>query len=309
MTIGAPLPEKYCSIHSLNNREPLIGSASRTDYWILLEYPHPMSQKALRDNLLPDEIKTYLARLQTSLANSRVLLIRQHNPTNDSPIMLYLADGRDGSGLLYRLPLSRYTDMLEVDIPSIFDRGSLSQYTSPIKHLLLVCTNGKRDACCSKWGLPLYEALERQYAGQVWQSSHLGGHRFAPNLVCIPHGVFYGRVPLVEATSVVERYLSGRITLDFLRGTAAYAPPIQAAEYFLRRETSDDRVGIYRLENFTPVSENQWEISFIDEQTRDIYHLKIETFKTEREIFESCSTPSEMKAVWEYRLSQPILLS
>ena len=44
--------EQFCSIHSRQSQEPLIASAPRTDFWILLEYPYPMSAKALRQNQL-----------------------------------------------------------------------------------------------------------------------------------------------------------------------------------------------------------------------------------------------------------------
>jgi hypothetical protein len=306
MNVNTPHSARYCSIHSRNNREPLFGSAPRTDFWILLEYPHPMSQKALRDNRLPDEIKAYLARLQTTLENSRVLLIRQRRPVNDSSTMLYLADGHDGTEALYKIPLARYTDLLKLDIPLIFNGGTEYLASSSNDHILVVCTNSKRDACCAKWGLPLYQTLEKQYGGQVWQSSHLGGHRFAPNLVCLPHGIYNGRIPPNEAASIADRYFSGRLSLDFFRGRAAYAPPAQAAEYFLRLETGNDRIEAYRLEMFMPVSEHQWEISFTDIQAMNTYRVKIESFQTGKEIFESCNTPAERKEVWEFRLQEPI---
>jgi hypothetical protein len=306
MNIDAPVSESYCSIHSLKNREPLIGSAPRTDFWILLEYAHPMSQKALKENLLPDEINAYLASLQSTITNSRILLIRQRRPAGDSSLALYLADGREGNGFLHKLALARYTDLLKIDVASIFSRGNESPASSGNDRILLVCTNGKRDACCSKWGVALFDTLEKQYSEQVWQSSHLGGHRFAPNLVCLPHGVCYGRVPLDEVTSIADRYLSGRLSLDFYRGLAAYPPPAQAAEYFLRLETRDDHIGSYHLERITPTSEHRWEIVFSDLQAMTTYRVNIETFQTEKEIFESCSKPDERKAVWEFRLQRPI---
>ena len=247
MSAPAPQPTGYCSIESRNNREPLIGSASRTDFWICLEYPHPMSEKALRENRLPEEIKAYLDLLQSTLSNARVLLIRRQRSSQDGALLLYLADGRDPSPLLYKLPLARYTDLLDLDIPAFFTQGGPTLPAPCNEPLFLVCTNGKRDACCSKWGLPAFKTLAQQYGEQVWQSSHVGGHRFAPNLVCLPHGVFYGRVPPGEVSAIARRYSTGLLSLDFYRGRAAYAAPVQAAEYYLRLMTGDETIGAYRL--------------------------------------------------------------
>ncbi len=61
--------------------------------------------------------------------------------------------------------------------------------------ILLVCTNGKRDACCALRGRALMTALAADHAERTWECTHLGGHRFAGNLVCLPHGIVYGRVP------------------------------------------------------------------------------------------------------------------
>ena len=70
--------------------------------------------------------------------------------------------------------------------------SSAPHLTDPI---LLVCTNGRRDACCALRGRALTLALADEHAERTWECTHLGGHRFAANLVCLPHGIVYGRVP------------------------------------------------------------------------------------------------------------------
>jgi hypothetical protein len=300
---------QYCSISSSLAQEPLIGSAARTDYWILLEYPHPPPEKAMQGNLLPDKVNEYLTSVQSALPESRLLLIRQKPYEAGSHPSLYLADGRDGQAHLYKLPLSTYTDLLNLDIPAILAGSAPSEDYLSKDNLFLVCTNGKRDACCLKWGLPLFNTLEKQFGEAVWQTSHVGGHRFAPNMICLPHGFYYGRVPLDQATRIADRYLSGLITLEYFRGSAAYPPPAQAAEYFLRREYKEDRIGVFHLENFSQISENGWEIGFSYPPDQVEYHIEITSFQIGSETFESCNTPSERKAVKEFRLQKPIKVS
>lgn len=87
---------------------------------------------------------------------------------------------------------------------------------------LFVCTHGARDACCGRFGAALQIELDALAAARsnvrVWRSSHLGGHRFAPTLLELPTGRFWGAVdsaalqPLVEGSAHpdgLRRYLRG----------------------------------------------------------------------------------------------------
>ncbi len=62
---------------------------------------------------------------------------------------------------------------------------------------LFVCTHGTVDACCARFGFPLYRELHRIAAEEddsvrVWRSTHFGGHRFAATLIDFPEGRFWG---------------------------------------------------------------------------------------------------------------------
>ena len=84
-------------------------------------------------------------------------------------------------------------------------------------------------------------------ADRLWQSSHLGGHRFAPNLVVLPAGIQLGRIPGGRAREVAAAVREGRIPLDLYRGRVLYPPHVQAAEIAVRTSTGCDRVGDLRL--------------------------------------------------------------
>jgi (2Fe-2S) ferredoxin len=112
--------------------------------------------------------------------------------------------------------------------------------------LFLVCTHGKHDPCCARYGRPLFEGLAEQVDEQwVWQTTHVGGDRFAGNLVCLPHGLYYGRVSRAEAATLLDEHLEGRIQLDRYRGRSAYSFPVQAAERSVRED--EGLVGIAEL--------------------------------------------------------------
>src|ERR687896_611014 len=84
--------------------------------------------------------------------------------------------------------------------------------------LYLVCTHGSKDACCAVRGRPLAAALASIRPAETWECSHIGGDRFAPNLVCLPHSLFYGQVGPSDVAEVVSAYERGELSLPFLRG-------------------------------------------------------------------------------------------
>lgn len=103
--------------------------------------------------------------------------------------------------------------------------------------LHLVCTNGRHDACCAEFGRPLVAALAGRARGQVWECSHIGGDRFAGNLVSFPHGVYFGYVDAAHGPEVVARYERGELDLPHYRGRSAYSFVTQAGEAFIREAT------------------------------------------------------------------------
>ena len=111
----------------------------------------------------------------------------------------------------------------------------------------LVCTNGARDPCCAIRGPAVAQALERARPGQVYECSHLGGHRFAANVLVLPDGLAFGRLDARSAPGLAEELDAGRLPLDHLRGRTAYEPEQQAAEILVRKELGLTGLGDLRL--------------------------------------------------------------
>ncbi len=65
---------------------------------------------------------------------------------------------------------------------------------------ILVCTHTQWDTASDRYGTPLYEKLRKHYAAEsegklrIWQTSHFGGHKFAPILIDFPAGRFWGHL-------------------------------------------------------------------------------------------------------------------
>ncbi len=97
------------------------------------------------------------------------------------------------------------------DTAARFDRWRLKQAAS--KRDLLVCTHGSVDAACAKFGYPLYRYLRDSHAHnelRVWRVSHFGGHVFAPTLLDMPNGRYWGYVEEAQARQIVQQ--SGAVT-------------------------------------------------------------------------------------------------
>ena len=230
-----------CASLSAAADEPLYGTASVVGSWLLLEQPTTWPTDAIGQSGLPDQVVRYL-KGRSRRTGVRVLLLRRAGTEGDAKgpgrnVFLVHSRGRE-PWIEHRL-LDDVAEVLDVDFSLLAAGGHqpaawAAPWTDP---LYLVCTHSRHDPCCGRLGRPLARALgaSADLGDRVWESSHLGGERFAGNLVCFPHGLYYGRVDPTVGERVVAAYERGEIDLDCFRGRAGDRFEVQAAEYFLRR--------------------------------------------------------------------------
>jgi hypothetical protein len=222
-----------CSSLSLALGEPLPGTASHAASWLLVEQPGPWGRFALRESRLDPVIGAELER-RASAAGVSVLLVKQPGRRRPSGTRrVFAASSRPGETFLEALELSSAGELLELDLGGLGSGRRLGG--APVGHpLFLVCTNGRRDACCALKGRPIAEALSDVYPGAAWECSHTGGHRFAGVLICLPDGLVYGRLEPETALRAASSYEERRIELPWFRGRSSYEPAAQAADAYLR---------------------------------------------------------------------------
>ena len=127
-----------------------------------------------------------------------------------------------------------------LDLARLAD-GPPPGFGAPTASALLVCTHGRREVCCAAYGRPVARALAERFGDAVWETTHVGGDRFAASLVALPSGAYFGRLDPGDALSVAEAALAGLIEPERFRGTAGMSPSAQAAECFLRRALGQTR--------------------------------------------------------------------
>ncbi len=95
-------------------------------------------------------------------------------------------------------------------------------------HDVLVCVHGARDNRCGGCGPLVAGALRERLrdAGRdgdvrVHESSHVGGHTFAGNVIVYPAGTWYGYVRPGDADALVAAITGGKEWTSHVRGRAA----------------------------------------------------------------------------------------
>lgn len=233
---------EFCCECSALAGEPIVATAAADTWlWLALEHRPAWAAKAYESADLPAPVRATIDGWLANLQGSRVQLIRR--PRRDvGPLAFYVACTRPGHAIALRFDLADVNDLLTIDVPAIaraLEHGTPLGAGQPCERpVVLVCTHGKRDRCCAKWGIPLYERMATQSGIDAWHTSHLGGHRFAPTLLVLPTGLCYGRLTLDEVEDLALAVRSGRIhRLDRLRGRTAHSLGAMATEHFVRAHT------------------------------------------------------------------------
>jgi (2Fe-2S) ferredoxin len=230
-----------CTDVSSQLAEPMLGTAPLAHAWLLLVHPGPWPRSApggLLDAAIADELERRRTEDHIGMA-----AIRQGPDASAAmPDTCYLASTRPGRTWLRRLALAEVKDLLDLDLRAIADRVAPG-FGEPVPGpLYAVCTHGKRDTCCAINGRPVHRALSRLAPGRGWEATHLGGHRFAANMLVLPEGLLYGRVDTANVRRIVDSHARGEIVPDLWRGRTTTPQPAQAAEWFARRATG--RTGV-----------------------------------------------------------------
>jgi hypothetical protein len=211
--------------------EPSVASAPETSRaWLLIEHPGPWPAEPA-ETLLPAPLDALVAF--AAALGVRVQMIRRPGRRPASDLRNVFVGWTAGTGpWLRRQELSAGSAALtELDLKEL-STGIPPAFGWPADEpVFLVCTHGRRNACCARLGAPLAQALGVRHPGQVWETTHVGGHRFAANLVILPHGLYYGPVGVAAATGAIGAYRQGTITPTRYRGRAGQPKATQEAEY------------------------------------------------------------------------------
>jgi hypothetical protein len=217
-----PIPFR-CADAARERGDPELGSAPQARRWLLIEHRGPWQVDALAGSGITTSILDLLNRTVATVG-ARPLLIRRPGRTDRSARRSWAVTYEEG---VSDWGTWRQDDDLIAAVEALSAPGpSEDAGRAPI---LLVCTHGLHDACCAIRGRPVARALATQWPESTWECSHVGGDRFAANVIVLPDAVYYGNLDPVSAAETVRAHLSGELAVGHLRGMARVPPAAQVA--------------------------------------------------------------------------------
>lgn len=247
----APAPLR-CSVAAAAAGDPPEGTAPPAQRWFLVEHPGPWGRLALTGSGLdPDAVAALSA--WAGPADARVVLVRRPGRRDRSPRprRWFRVDARPGHE---EIRTGGWRDGAEL-------AAAVHEPGEPVAGpLTLVCVHGRHDTCCALRGRPVAAALAAADPGGTWECSHVGGCRFAPAVVLLPHGFTVGGVDPAEAVGLASRYARGEIDPHRLRGRSSLAPAVQAAQSHARGRTGATGVDALRPVATSRTDDGGWRV-------------------------------------------------
>ncbi|WP_407561655.1 sucrase ferredoxin [Streptomyces sp. 184] len=249
-----------CATASGELAEPLAGTAAVAATWLLVEQTGPWGNEALTQSHLDPEVGRALEE-RAAGTGVRVALIRRPGRHADvrrpASRRVLAAHTAPGGTWIRATDVRDPAQLVGLDFAAL-GRGEHAGFDAALgagpyrgDPPVFVCTNGRRDRCCALLGRPLAADLHAAGATATWEITHIGGHRFSPTLLLLPHGYAYGRMTPHAVKEVVESLASGLVVPDGCRGRSTWERPGQAAELAVRRLTGEygaDSLAVVRTE-------------------------------------------------------------
>lgn len=232
----------FCSDRSKQAGESLEGSApAGVRHWLLVEDHGPWGPKEPNAlSLLDPNTKSRWAAISKTPGVRCLFLRRPKHPATmpQAPRRFWVAENGPQGARVYELASQSLSSLLEQAEGS--GLSGVIDSAKPAPPMWLVCTHGRRDRCCSLRGTGLFQSLCKESDHEVWQCSHLGGHRFAATALHLPSGYVWGRLSQEDAPALGAQRASGELVLsDRLRGHSGLSTPAQLADLLLRADKKD----------------------------------------------------------------------
>jgi len=278
-----------CAAMWRRTAQPMSGTAPRSNGFLLVTDPGPWAAAPFtahrRD---PGAASEIAARAGTQ--GLKPLLIRRH--------------GRQSSTRRYGLFDSTTNRAQWWPYEDLGDIARAAwRFSEPpaatVEPVYLVCTHGSRDACCAIDGRPVAGELNRLRRDAAWESSHLGGHRFAANVLVLPFGLYYAAVSPSDVAELVAATDAGILLPRLLRGRSTEPSAVQAARTAAAAHTGQLGIDDLQLISVSQVDQ-QWTIQF----SGPVRSVTVLVRRTESPIVASCGKPPEPEVLWHPEVSE-----
>lgn len=269
-------PRFFCADAARVRGDSMIGTAPVGFVWVLVEYRGGWPANGFDGlDLDPETRARVLSAAQA--ARARVLLIRRHGRRTAAGPNRWAVLRYENSGAHRQQwgTWRRDEDLAQL-VTALDAPGELGW--PPV---VLVCAHGQHDVCCAVRGRPVARALSERWPDLVWECSHVGGDRFAANVVVVPDGVYYGGLHAGSSVAAVEEHLAGRMHAAHLRGYTDLFPPQQAAVAALLRRFGPAGRHDYVVAETVRVDSEHWRIRITGRPPwGTAFHVEVQAHRT-----------------------------
>lgn len=232
------MKQPFCAVANKQSGEDLVGTASQYQTYVLIECPTPWSAKAFESKPIPPALRRYVQRIKAERSVQFLLVSRGGSTISSDTTLIVYKQLLTVEGVVktYRGCEFRLSGLEQVEAClDAYWKGD--RIGKPIPQTdILICTHGTRDKCCACFGQPFFKnAVRSARLGnlpntRLWKVSHIGGHRFAPTVITLPDGRYYGRLTLPALESIVNRSGSIEQIQAVYRGWGVLPAPLQILE-------------------------------------------------------------------------------
>jgi hypothetical protein len=251
----AVAPGPGCATVARTLGETPEGTATPMRSWLLIEHPEAWARDVADRVLaaaLPGPRLRDLAELRRRHGLRPLLVRRPGYRAGRRRRRTVLVGGVGGprGRWLERLEVRDLRELADVDLGAVA-AGTGGLGTRVEGGVFGVCTHGTKDMCCATLGRPVAKALAEAVPGRVWETTHVGGDRFAGNVLVLPAGFLYGHVSERTAAKLAAASDGDRVLPELLRGRTSVGMREQVAEIAVRRVT-----GLHGYDDVEPVGED-----------------------------------------------------
>ena len=136
--------------------------------------------------------------------------------------------------------------------------------------------------CCAVYGRPVVQALAEIDPERTWECSHVGGDRFAANVLLMPAGLVYGHVDAGEVGELVGAYEQRRVVPRLLRGRCGTVPAAQVAEHHVRELLDEDALDAFEPPVVQHLGHDRWRVDVVHVAGRQ--HLRVDLAERHDEV-------------------------
>ncbi|MBD2678639.1 MULTISPECIES: sucrase ferredoxin [Nostoc] len=229
----------FCSDYSRQAGEDIIGSATNYQTYILVECPPPWTSEAFNSKWVAENLRILIEEVKRAKLPIRFLLIANDlsHKVNQTTLLIYQKkEGLNNGYHKQEFILPNIDQVAPVVQKWLWGIGSNSEVEASATRDILVCTHGSHDKCCARYGNPFYFHATATISNldldnvRIWKSSHFGGHRFAPTIIDLPDGRYYGNVDLDSFKSILTRTGDIQCLNKVYRGWGILPPALQSLE-------------------------------------------------------------------------------